>query len=512
MTALDGLLYGLQVATQPHNLLAALVGVLAGTLIGVLPGLGPVAGAALILPLTFDLEPVTGIIMIAGIYYGAQYGGSTTAVLLNVPGETSSVVTAIDGHQLSRRGRAGPVLSVMAIGSFIAGTLSIVLVMFFTPVLSQAGILFGPAEFFALTAGGLLAFSRISGGSLVSNLLPLLLGIMLGTVGQESVTTQFRFTFGSVDLGQGISLVPVAVGLFGVSEMLLLAEGRRGMQETLTVRLRDLLPSRTELRRSVPAWARGSVVGFLFGLLPGPSASMSSFASYRLEKAVSRHRKSIGHGAIEGVAGPEAANNSAATSSLIPVLGLGIPFSATLALALSALIVQGVEPGPLLVKNNPEVFWGVIASMYIGNVLLVILNLPLVGVWVKLLKCPQHFLVPVVLVLAVIGSFSVSNSMLDVLILFAMGVVGYVLRRLEFQLVPVVLGVVLGPLVETYLRESLILSNGNLGILVGSPVSVTIWCLVFAVVVVAPVVATLRRRRSPGAPSTEVSVESPSAR
>lgn len=499
MDAWNGLLFGLEVAAQPHNLAAALVGVLVGTLIGIIPGLGPVAGAALVLPLTFDLDPVTSVIMIAGIYYGSQYGGSTTAVLLNVPGETSSVVTALDGYQLACKGRAGPTLSIMAIGSFIAGTASVVLVVLFTPLLSQVGLLFGPAEFLALTAGGLLAFSRISGGRLSSNLLPLFIGLALGTVGMEAITSQFRFTFDTTGLGQGIALVPVAVGLFGLSEMLKLSGKNSQSRAAVSVRVRDLLPTREDLRRSMPSWARGSTVGFLFGLLPGPSASLSSFASYRLEKAVSRRREEIGSGAIEGVAGPEAANNAAATSSMVPVLGLGIPFSATLALALSALIIQGIEPGPMLIENNPEIFWGVIASMYIGNVMLMLLNLPLISIWVRLLKCPRAYLIPTVLVLAIVGSYSVANSMLDVYVLLVMGAVGYALRCFGFALTPVVLGMVLGPLVEKHLREGLFLSGGELQYLVSTPISIVIWAVVAVLLVAPPIVRTWASRRGPGA-------------
>jgi putative tricarboxylic transport membrane protein len=490
----SGLAYGLSVAFTPENLLIAFLGVLIGTLIGVIPGLGPVAGAALVLPLAFTLDPVASIIMIAGIYYGAQYGGSTTAVLLNVPGETSSVITAIDGHQLARQGRAGATLSIMAIGSFVAGTISVVLVMFFTPVLSDVGLAFGPAEFFALTLGGLLAFSRISGGGLTSNLLPLFLGLALGTVGLEGVTSHFRFTFGEIDLAQGIALVPVAVGIYGISEMLMLASGLRTGTPP-KVRLRELLPSREDLRRATPSWGRGTLLGFLFGLLPGPSASLSSFASYRVEKAFSRHRDQIGKGAIEGVAGPEAANNAAATSSMIPVLGLGIPFSATLALALSALIVQGIEPGPLLIESHPEIFWGVIASMYIGNVMLVALNLPLVGIWVRLLRCPPAFLVPSVILIALVGAFSVSGSYLDVLILLTMGAVGYAFRVAGFQLTPVILGVVLGPLVEKHLREGLFLSGGDVTYFLSTPIAIGIWSLV-ALLLLGPVVKGRLRSRA----------------
>lgn len=483
MDPLSGLLHGLSVVFTFQNLLAAFFGALAGTALGVLPGLGPVAGVAILLPITFTLPPTAGLIMMAGIYYGAQYGGSTTAILVNMPGESSSVVTCIDGYKLTKRGRAGGVLSIVAIGSFVGGTVSVIGVMLFSPALAQLGILFGPAEFFALTAGGLLLLSRISGGSFAAGILPMALGMVLSTVGEEAVTAMNRFTFGFNDLSQGFDLVPLVVGLYGVTEIMFLVERLKSQPLPVPVRLRDMLPTREELRRSWAPYGRGTIVGFIFGLLPGPSATLSSFASYRLEKGVSKHRDEIGEGAIEGVAGPETANNAAATSSMVPLLSLGMPFGAITALMMAAMMVYGVQPGPLLMTDHPEIFWGVIASMLIGNVMLLALNIPMISVWVSLLRIPSHILLTMILLVAVIGSYSVRNSILDVYVLFFIGLIGYVFRKLDFQLAPLVVGVVLGPLIEKHMREALFMSRGDLLVYVSSPIAIGIWILVILVMV-----------------------------
>jgi len=483
MDPLSGLLHGLSVVFTFQNLLAAFFGALAGTALGVLPGLGPVAGVAILLPITFTLPPTAGLIMMAGIYYGAQYGGSTTAILVNMPGESSSVVTCIDGYKLTKRGRAGGVLSIVAIGSFVGGTVSVIGVMLFSPALAQLGILFGPAEFFALTAGGLLLLSRISGGSFAAGILPMALGMVLSTVGEEAVTAMNRFTFGFNDLSQGFDLVPLVVGLYGVTEIMFLVERLKSQPLPVPVRLRDMLPTREELRRSWAPYGRGTIVGFIFGLLPGPSATLSSFASYRLEKGVSKHRDEIGEGAIEGVAGPETANNAAATSSMVPLLSLGMPFGAITALMMAAMMVYGVQPGPLLMTDHPEIFWGVIASMLIGNVMLLALNIPMISVWVSLLRIPSHILLTMILLVAVIGSYSVRNSILDVYVLLFIGLIGYVFRKLDFQLAPLVVGVVLGPLIEKHMREALFMSRGDLLVYVSSPIAIGIWILVILVMV-----------------------------
>lgn len=483
MDPISGLLHGLGVVFTFQNLLAAFFGALAGTALGVLPGLGPVAGVAILLPITFTFPPTAGLIMMAGIYYGAQYGGSTTAILVNMPGESSSVVTCIDGYKLTKRGRAGGVLSIVAIGSFVGGTISVVGVMLFSPALAQLGILFGPAEFFALTAGGLLLLARISGGSFAAGILPMALGMVLSTVGEEAVTAMNRFTFGFNDLSQGFDLVPLVVGLYGVTEIMFLVERLKSQPLPVPVRLRDMLPTKEEMRRSWAPYGRGTIVGFIFGLLPGPSATLSSFASYRLEKGVSKYRDEIGEGAIEGVAGPETANNAAATSSMVPLLSLGMPFGAITALMMAAMMVYGVQPGPLLMTDHPEIFWGVIASMLIGNVMLLALNIPMISVWVSLLRIPSHILLTMILLVAVIGSYSVRNSILDVYVLLFIGLIGYVFRKLDFQLAPLVVGVVLGPLIEKHMREALFMSRGDLLVYVSSPIAIGIWIMVILVMV-----------------------------
>ncbi len=479
MNALEGLMFGFSVVLTFQNLLAALAGAFLGTAIGVLPGLGPVAGIAMLLPLTFSLDPTAGLIMMAGMYYGAQYGSSTTAILINMPGESSSVVTCIDGYQLTKKGRAGGVLSIVALGSFIGGSLSVIGVMLFSQVLADVGIMFGPSEFFALTAGGLLILSRITGGSFAAGIFPMAIGLVLSTIGEEPVTAQNRFTFGYNDLRQGIELVALVVGLYGLAEIMFLVESLRTQVKPQPVSMREMMPTREEMRRSWAPYGRGTLIGFIFGLLPGPSATLSSFASYQLEKSVSKYRHEIGHGAIEGVAGPETANNAAATSGMAPLLALGIPFGATTALMLAALMVHGIEPGPLLLTNHPEIFWGVIASMLIGNVVLLALNIPLIGIWVSLLRIPYHIFLPIILVLVVIGAFSVRNSMLDVYMLLLLGGAGYLLRKFDFQLAPMVIGLVLGPLMEKHMREALFMSLGDVSVFYSSYISIAIWIAVF---------------------------------
>jgi len=502
MGPVDGLLYGLGLLTQWQNISAAFLGALIGTAIGVLPGIGPVAGIAMILPMTYALGPTAGLIMMAGIFYGAMYGGSTTAILVNMPGETASVVTCIDGYKLTKKGRAGAVLCIVAVGSFIGGCIAVMGVMLFAPKLASVGIAFGPAEFFAMTAGGLLLLTRISGGSLAAGMLPMAIGLMLSTVGQEAVTGQNRYTFDNNDLSAGVELVALVVGLYGLAEILSVIDSMGNQVRAITVRARDMLPSKTEWKRSAAPMARGSLIGFFFGLIPGPCAVLSSFASYRIEKAVSKFRSEIGQGAIEGVAGPETANNAAATSSMVPLLALGIPFAPVTALMMAAMMVHGVQPGPLLITQHPAIFWGVIASMLIGNVMLLILNIPMISVWVSLLRIPRAIFLPLILALAIIGTYSVRNSMLDLYMLFALGVAGYVLRKLDFQLAPMVVGVVLGPLIEKHLREGLFMSQGDTSVFYTSPIALVIWLIVLLVVGIA-FSRSLYARLFGGAPSED---------
>lgn len=504
MTVFEGLMYGLGVALTPENLLAALLGVLAGTIIGIVPGLGPIAGAAILLPLTFHMSPVAGVIMIAGIYYGVMYGGSTTAVLLNIPGEAPSVVAAFDGYEMTKQGRAGPALGIIAIGSFVSGTIAVILVSIFLPRLSRTALMFGSGEFFALTAGGLLILSRIMGGRLSSGLLPMMLGVLLGTVGEEAVTGSHRFTFGILEISAGIGLVPVAIGMFGLAELMVMSEKISKQPTVQSLRFKDLLPGKSDLKRALPSWGRGGLLGFTMGLLPGPSATMSTFMAWRVEKAVSKNRHEVGKGAIEGVAGPEAANNAAATASMIPVLALGIPFSGTLALMLAALISQGITPGPLLVVQHPDVFWGVIASMYIGNLMLLVINLPLIRIFVAMLRVPAHILVPVIAVIAVMGAFAANGRMFDLYVALGLGLIGYAYKKLDFQLAPLLVGVILGPLMEKYLREGLRVSGGDVGYFLQGAINKTIWAAV-AVAFLWPIARLVVMHRR--TPSSQMSID-----
>jgi len=485
MEPLEGLLYGLSLAFTYQNLLAAFAGAFAGTAIGVLPGFGPTAGLALLLPFTFAMGPSTGLIMMASMLYGAMYGGSTTAILMNMPGEAASVMTCIDGYKLTKKGRAGAVLFIVAVGSFVGGTIAVIGVMLFVPTLSELAIIFGPGEFFALTAGGLLLLSRISAGSLAAGLLPMAIGLLLSTVGQEAVSGQYRFTFGINDLSQGLELAVLAVGIYGIAEIMFVVEALTAQTKPMRVRVREMLPTREEMRRSWAPIGRGTIVGFLFGLIPGPATTLSTFTAYRLEKAVSKYKNEIGEGAVEGVAAPETANNAAATSLMVPLLGLGIPFSSATALMLGAMMVHNVQPGPLLMTSYPEIFWAVIASMFIGNIMLVVINVPMIGLWVNMLRIPVYILLPTILMMAIIGAYSLRNSMFDVSLLLGLGMLGYVLRKLEFQLAPLVVGVVLGPMIEKHFREGLFMSQGDLSVFWDSSISIGIWGAIFVVIILS---------------------------
>lgn len=485
MEPIEGLLYGLSLAFTYQNLLAAFAGAFAGTAIGVLPGFGPTAGLALLLPFTFAMGPSTGLIMMASMLYGAMYGGSTTAILMNMPGEAASVMTCIDGYKLTKKGRAGAVLFIVAVGSFIGGTIAVIGVMLFVPTLSELAIIFGPGEFFALTAGGLLLLSRISAGSLAAGLLPMAIGLLLSTVGQEAVSGQYRFTFGINDLSQGLELAVLAVGIYGIAEIMFVVEALTAQTKPMRVRVREMLPTREEMRRSWAPIGRGTIVGFLFGLIPGPATTLSTFTAYRLEKAVSKYKNEIGEGAVEGVAAPETANNAAATSLMVPLLGLGIPFSSATALMLGAMMVHNVQPGPLLMTSYPEIFWAVIASMFIGNIMLVVINVPMIGLWVNMLRIPVYILLPTILMMAIIGAYSLRNSMFDVSLLLGLGLLGYVLRKLEFQLAPLVVGVVLGPMIEKHFREGLFMSQGDLSVFWDSSISIGIWGAIFVVIILS---------------------------
>ena len=497
MGPLEGLLYGFTVALTPANLGACFLGVLVGTLVGMLPGIGPVGAMALLLPSTFSLHPATALIMLAGIYYGAMYGGSTTSILVNVPGEAGSVVTLLDGYQMTRKGRAGAALAIAAVGSFVAGTIGVVGIMLAASWLADLAVRFGPPEYFAITLGGLLLLSRLTGGSMLHAFVMVAVGLALGTVGMDSISALRRFTFGSVQLSQGIDLVPVIMGLYGISEVLALAEEGVRRAKIATVRLREMLPTRTEWGQAGMPIVRGSVIGFITGLVPGPAAVLSTFIAYTVEKKVSRTPERFGHGAIEGVAGPEAANNAATAGAMVPLLSLGIPFSPATAILLGALVVHGLNPGPLLITQRPEVFWGFIASMYVGNLLLLILNLPLVGIFVSVLRLPQHVLATLVFLLCLVGAFSLSNSYLDLWVLAIFGLFGYALRKMRVDPSPLVVALVLGPMMEKTLRQSLFLARGNVWELLARPLTLAILIIPILALLAPPLWRLARRARTP---------------
>jgi putative tricarboxylic transport membrane protein len=458
---------------------------------------------ALLLPSTYALSPATALIMLAGIYYGSMYGGSTTSILVNVPGEAASVVTAIDGYQMARRGRAGAALTVSAAGSFIAGSIGVVGIVLFAGWLAELALQFGPPEYFALAAMGLAVLSRLSGASVVLSFLMVGLGLAIGTVGMEPISGFRRFTFGSIQLSQGIELVPVIMGLYGVAEVLVLAEA--GVRKAIISRvaLRELFPTRAEWRLSSWPIARGSVVGFLTGLIPGPATVLATFIAYSIERKISRTPERFGTGAIEGVAGPEAANNGATAGAMVPLLSLGIPFAPATAILLGALVIHGIQPGPLLMAERPEVFWGVVASMYVGNFFLLILNLPLVGLFVSVLRLPQHLLSTLVLLLCLVGAYSLSNSLLDLWVLVGMGLIGFGFRKLAIDPAPLIVALVLGPIMEKTLRQSLFMAHGDWRLLLLRPLTLSL-LLIGALVVVGPsLLALIRRRRAVAGPVTD---------
>ena len=446
---------GFNVVLQPLNLLYCFIGVFIGTLIGVLPGIGPVGTMSILLPVTFGMSPVAAIIMLAGIYYGAMYGGSTTSILVNIPGEAASVVTCLDGYQMARQGRAGPALGISALGSFIGGTFSIIALMFLVFPLAQAALKFGPPEYFSLVCMSMTVLVYLAKGSVVKAIIMILVGLVLSTVGIDLISGMPRFAFGSSTLTDGLGLVPVAMGLFGISEVLTNLECPLD-RTILTSKIKNLLPNLEDWKRSAGPIARGSVLGFLLGILPGGGAVISSFLSYTIEKKISKHPEEFGKGAIEGVAGPETANNAGAGGSFVPLLALGIPPNVVMALLLGALMVHGVTPGPLLISQHPEVFWGTIASMYIGNVMLIILNLPLIGLWVKVLKIPYTILFPLILLFCFLGVYSLNNNMYEILIMIIFGVFGYLVQKFGFEGAPFLLAMVLGPMMEANYRRSFV--------------------------------------------------------
>jgi len=494
MDVLTNLAFGFSVALEPTNLLSCFIGVLLGTLVGVLPGIGPVATIALLLPLTFKMAPATAIIMLAGIYYGAMYGGSTTSILVNIPGEAASVVTCLDGYQMARQGRAGPALGISAFGSFIAGTVGVVALMFFAPILGRAALSFGPPEYFALTFLGLTLVSYLARGSMIKALMMAILGLLAGTVGMDPVAGAERFTYGSLTLGDGLGLVPVAMGLFGIAEVLDnlgLTVGR----DIYERKIKGLLPNLKDWKDSFWPIIRGSVIGFFIGILPGPSASISSFTSYAVEKRLSRYPEKFGTGVIEGVAGPESANNAATAGAFIPLLSLGIPANIVMALFVGALMIHGIQPGPLFIRNYPELFWGVVASMYVGNAMLLVLNLPLIGIWVRVLKIPYSILFPLIFLFCLIGVYSLNNNVVEIFIMIAFGIIGFLMRKAGFEGAPFILALVLGPIMETSLRQSLLISRGSFSIFFTRPISAALLLLGIALLL-TPLIPTFKKMRA----------------
>jgi putative tricarboxylic transport membrane protein len=469
-SVIDGLSYGLAVALAPGNLLACFFGVLVGTLVGVLPGIGTVGAMALLFPLSYSLHPAGAIILLSGIYYGAMYGGSTTSILMNIPGEAASVVTCLDGYQMARRGRAGAALGIAAFGSFIAGTLGVVGITLLAPPLASFALRFGPPEIFCLLLLGLAMIASIGSGSRLKSLAMALLGLLLACIGTDALQGTRRFTLGSATLSDGLDLSAVLMGLFGVAEVMSQLE-QGGQQEVMKTSLRGLLPSRQEWKQSAGPIARGSILGFLAGSLPGVGTILPSFVSYGLERKLSKHPEEFGHGAIAGVAGPESANNAATAGSMIPLLTLGVPPNAVMAVLLGAFLVHGVQPGPTLVKEHADVFWGVIVSMYIGNVMLLLLNLPLIGIWVQLLRVPFAKLAPMILLLCVAGVYSVSSNIWSVAVMLCFGVVGYLMKRWRYDPVPFVMAFVLGRMIEETFRQSLLLSRGSMAIFLQRPIA-----------------------------------------
>ncbi|MBX9594380.1 MAG: tripartite tricarboxylate transporter permease, partial [Roseomonas sp.] len=477
-TLISNLALGFSVALSFENLTFALLGAFIGTAIGVLPGIGPVATISLLLPITFGMSPTTAIIMLAGIYYGAQYGGSTTAILLNLPGEVSSVVTVLEGYKMARKGRAGAALATAALASFFAGTVATIVVAASGPLLTSVALSFGPADYFSLMFLGLIISAVLAQGSVIKGIGMVVLGVGLGLVGTDVQTGQQRFTFGVPELSDGIGFVAIAMGMFGIAEIVLNLE-RPESRNVLTHKVGSLFLTRDEFRRAIPSTLRGTALGTVLGILPGGGAALSSFGSYMVERKVSKFRHEFGTGAIEGVAGPEAANNAAAQSSFIPLLTLGIPANAVMALMVGALIIQGIQPGPRMVEAQPDLFWGLIASMWVGNVMLLVINLPMIGMWVKLLEVPYRYLYPSILVFCAIGVYSINNNVFDVYLTVAFGLFGYLCSKLKLEGAPLLIGFVLGPMMEEHLRRAMLLSRGDAMVFLERPISASMLAIAF---------------------------------
>jgi putative tricarboxylic transport membrane protein len=470
LDTIQSVFYGFAVALTWKNLAFAFAGVLLGTLVGVLPGIGPAAGISLLLPSTFHADPIASMIMLCGLYYGTMYGGSTTSILVNIPGEAASIVTCFDGYQMARQGRAGPALGIAAFGSFIAGTIAVVGLMFLAPTLASFALKFGSPEYFSLMVMSMTLVTYLSQRSIIKGIMMASLGLVLSTVGLDPVTAKLRFTYDILVLRDGLGIVPVVMGLFGVSEVLLNV-GVRIDREVFKTKIKGLFPNRQDWKDSSMPIVRGSFLGFFLGIIPGIGTIIPTFMSYGLEKRLSKHPEQFGTGRIEGVAGPESCNNSAATGNFVPMLSLGIPANAITAILLGALTIYGLQPGPLLIREHPDLFWGVIASMYIGNAMLLVLNLPLIPLWVQILRIPYMILYPLILLFCLIGAYSLNNNVGDVIIMSIFGVVGFLMKKFQFEPAPLVLALVLGPMLEDNLRQSLLISGGSFATFFTRPLS-----------------------------------------
>ncbi len=492
MENLNSLLLGFQVALHPANLFYCFVGCLVGTLVGVLPGLGAPAAIALLLPGTFRMDPVAATIMLAGIYYGSMYGGSTTSILVNIPGETASVVTCLDGYQMARQGRAGPALGISAFGSFIAGTLSVFILVLISPPLAMLAIQFGPPEYFSLMILGLTILAFLTRGSMIKGLIMACFGLILGCIGTDAISGMYRFTFKQLVLYDGIGLVPVTMGIFGISEVLLQIEA--GLKrEIFQTRLKGLFPTVKDWMDSIWAILRGTVIGFFLGILPGGGAVIASFTSYAVEKKLSRYPEKFGTGVIEGVAGPESANNAGSVGAFIPLLTLGLPSNVVTAILVGALMIYGLQPGPLLITNHPDLFWGVVSSMYVGNGMLLLLNLPLIGMWVQFLNIPYPILFPFILLFSLIGVYSLNNSVAEIYIMIICGIFGYLMKKFDYEGAPLILAMVLGPMLENALKQSLMLSRGSFLIFFTRPISLILFGTAI-VLLLLPLLGKVRRK------------------
>jgi TctA family transporter len=501
MELLENLALGFSVAVSPENLLYALLGCILGTLVGVLPGLGPVPTIAMLLPITYVLPPIAGLIMLAGIYYGTQYGGSTTAILVNLPGETSAVVTTLDGHQMARNGRGGAALALAAIGSFFAGTVATTIIAAFAPPLAEVAFKFGPAEYFSLMALGLIGAVVLASGSIIKAIAMIILGLLLGMVGTDVNSGVARYDFGIPELQDGIDFAIVAMGVFGFAEIMSNLELKEKRVE-ISDKVGSLYPNKRELREAAPAILRGTALGSCLGILPGGGATLSAFASYTLEKKVSSEPQRFGKGHPAGLAGPESANNAGAQTSFIPLLTLGIPGNAVMALMVGAMTIHNIQPGPQVMSSHPDLFWGLIVSMWIGNLMLVVLNLPLIGIWVKLLKVPYRILFPAILIFCTIGVYSLNYNVFDIYVTAAFGAVGYIWSKLKCEGAPLLLGLVLGPMMEENFRRALLLSRGNFGTFLERPISAGLLAATVALIAIVALPSIRKGRQEAFAEET----------